>query len=182
MLRRSLGFRIGCCLLAIGVLACAGVASGAMRLAYATPSSFAVGAAAPPLAFAKGAQADDALYVKSFTLSGNRSSFSATLRGVPQATVVLPQLSTLENTLAESRSVTLTAPTAPATAITTLRLDFLDGANTVGTLDLRAASPSTTFALAGGQIVSVQATIGLAEGAGNHNVVADLSLDVTTSG
>lgn len=166
--------------LAVALL-CAGAAGAAYLTRYAE-STLQVRAAAPPITFSEGDQSADRLYVTAFSLSANRSTFAASLRGVPNAKVTVPELCELTNRLAEPQTVTITAPRAASASITTLKLDFLNGGTVLSTLDLRAASPSATFSLAGGQVASVRATIGLADGAGNHDVDADLALTVSVPG
>lgn len=163
--------RPGARLLAVALaLTLAGAAAAEVVLRQGA-SVLSVGATEPPVAFAAGAQSAEGRHVKSFALTVNKTGFVASLRGVPQAIVAVPELARLENGGASAQTVTVSAERTSSAAVLAYRLEFLDGTSLVGTLDLRASSPSTTFTLAGGAALKVRAVLQLAEGAGNHDAV-----------
>lgn len=165
----------------LGVLAIVGTAAAAITLTYTTTSSQTLSTKAVPVTYVSGADSAISDYVTAFSISTNKTSFSASVKGVPEATVVIGDLVDVSNV--DTRVHTVTVSTAQNTnaLVTAYKIDWFDGATNVGTLDFKAASPSVTFTnMAAAKTYVGKVTITLAAGAGLNNV-ADPAMSLTTS-
>lgn len=161
----------------IAALALVGTATAAVTLAYANSSPLALGVKAAPVVYSAGADGGVSDYVPSFAISTNATYFTSTIRGVPEATVTIDELLRVSNVDTRAHAVTISTSQVTNAFVTAYKLEFYDGATLVGTLDLKAASPSVTFpTLAAGKTLTAKATLALASGAGAHNVADARSL------
>lgn len=165
----------------VTLLVLVGTAAAAISLTYTATSSQSLGVKAAPVTFSAGADGGVSDYVPSLSLSTNKTSFTATLKGVPEATVTLGDLVDLSNVDSRAHSVTITAPQNSNSFVTAYKVDWYDGATLVGTLDFKAASPSVSFAsMVAGKVYAAKVTITLAAGAGANNV-NDPAMALTTA-
>ena len=116
------------------------------------------GDAAVPLVYAPGADAAAA----GLALAADGASFTAALRGVPDATVTYGELVTLTNVDARTRVATLAAPRVADPGVLAYRLDWMDGGVVVATLDLKADAPEATLDVPPGRTLAGRATLTLA--------------------
>lgn len=98
-----------------------------------------------PVRFLAGADAPDGKFLMSLTLGPEGTSFDAVLRAVPDATLRIDSLVRLTNSGAELRNVTLSTEQLVDARVVRASL-LVAGAR----VDLRAAEPSITLALAPG--------------------------------
>jgi hypothetical protein len=155
----------------VGVLVLAGTAAAAVSLTYASTSSQSLGVKAAPVQYVGGADSALGDYVTAFTISTNRTFYTAVVKGVPEAIVTIGDLVDVSNVDARAHNVTLSAPQNTNANVLAYKTDFYDGATLVGTIDFKAASPSTTFtSMAAGKTFTGKVTIQLAGGAGANNV------------
>jgi len=159
------------------LVAVVGGATAAVSLAYSSSSSGASVKQAP-IVFEPGADAAFTDYVPSFALSPNATSFSMTLRGIPEVPVAMTDLLRIKNVDARPHTVTLATAQVANAFVSSYKLEFYDGATHVGTLDLKAPNPSVSFAMPPGKTYTAQATIALASGAGLHNVADQRALQL----
>jgi hypothetical protein len=161
----------------------AGAASAAVTLAYTSASTETLGVLAPPVVYAAGVDASGNDYVPSFALSANKTSFTATVRGVPEATVVLSDYVRLKNADSRTHTVTLSTTQVTNALVTAYSLAFYDSSNAlVGTLDFKAANPSVTFTdMTAGATYTAKATLTLASGAGTNNVADSRTIQLAVS-
>lgn len=165
----------------IVLVALAGTAAAAVSVTYQT-SQAALAVKAAPIVWEAGADASYTDYVPSLVLSTNATSFTLTVRGVPEAPVTISDLIHLKNVDTRVHSVTLSTTQVTNSYVTAYRLDFYDAATLVGTLDLKSANPSLSFVdIPAGKTYVAQATITLASGAGNHNVDDARTIAATVS-
>ena len=116
-----------------------------------------------------GADAAPGRYVQSFTLGADGASFSASLRGVPEARVDVGSLFRLHNDDASwPQAVRLSASrSGAATGVEEARVVLRDAAGApVATLDLLAASPAVEVRVPGGATLEGSWSIALGPGAG----------------
>jgi hypothetical protein len=155
----------------VGVLVLAGTAAAAVSLTYATTSSQALGVKTVPVQYAAGPDAALGDYVTAFSISTNKTYYTATLKGVPESIVTLGDVVDVTNVDARAHNVTLTAPQNANANVLVYKVDWYDGATLVGTLDFKAASPSATFSgMAAAKTYAGKVTVHLAGGAGSNNV------------
>lgn len=164
----------------IGLLL-AGTAAAAITLTYTNTSAQTLAVKAAPVQYSIGADGALGDYVTAMALSANRTFYTSTVVGVPEATVVIGDLVGISNVDARAHAVTISAAQNTNAFVTAYKLEWYDGATLVGTLDLKAASPSVTFAsMPAGQTYAGKLTVSLAAGAGAHNV-ADPAMALTTA-
>jgi hypothetical protein len=167
----------------LGLLVLVGTAAAAVTVTYTDHSTLTLGVRAAPIVFAAGTDAAPSDYVPSFSLTTNATAYTASLRGVPAATVTIDDLVDVKNVDAHAHTVTLAATSDANALVTTYRIDLVDGSGgTVATLDLKASAPSATVALAGGETLHARVTITLASGAGADNVADTTTVTTSVAG
>lgn len=163
----------------LGILLVVGVAAAAITLIYSTTSNQSLRAKSVPVIYQAGADSGASDYVTGLTISTNQTFFTSTVKGVPEATVVIADLVDVSNADARVHTVTLSAPQNTNTMVTAYKIDWFDGATNVGTLDFKAGSPNVTFTnMAAAKVFVGKVTITLAAGAGANNV-ADPAMAIT---
>lgn len=166
---------------ALALVAIAGTAAAAVTIAYGS-SSQGLTVKSAPVVWEAGADAAVTDYVPTFTLSANATSYTMTVRGIPEVPVTMSDLIRLKNTDTRTHTVTLATTQITNANVLAYKLDFYDGTTLVGTLDFKSASPSVTFTnLAAGKTLTAQATISLAGGAGANNVADSRTITATVS-
>lgn len=165
----------------LGVLAIIGTAAAAISLTYSTTSSQALSTKPVPVTYIAGADSGLSDYVTAFSISTNKTSFSASVKGVPEATVVIGDLVDVSNVDSRAHTVTISTTQNTNALVTAYKIDWFDGVTNVGTLDFKTASPSVTFTnMAAGKTYVGRATITLAAGSGLNNI-ADPALTLSTT-
>lgn len=169
----------------VAMLTSATLATGAIALTYTTPSSVTTGVVAPPVQFGAGADAGPSTlsdYVTAYALSTNKTYVTSTLKGVPEASVTIDSFTTVTNVDDASRTVTLSTTQVTNAFVTAYTVRFYDATDTLqGTLDLRASSPSVTFALPAGATYRAAVALTLGPGAGADNVALTNSVSLAVA-
>lgn len=166
----------------LGLLVLVGTAAAAVTLTYTTHSTQSLSVKAAPVIFEAGADATPSDYVPAFALTNNKTAYTASLRGVPEATVVVDDLVHVRNLDTRAHSLVLSAATDANPFVTTYKLEFFDGATSLGTLDFKAASPTISITAPSGATLTVRLTLTLASGAGNDNVTDTLTVTTSVTG
>lgn len=133
----------------VALMLVGGAAVAAVTVTYTTPSTQNLILKDPPLQWMAGPDSSGNNYVASWTLSGNRTSYTITLKPVPEANVTWGNLTTLANNDTASYSaVTVTGTSVAGNAkILDFRMEFRNYGTdaAMGTLNLRDASPSVNL-------------------------------------
>lgn len=166
---------------AAAVLVLLGTAAAAITLTYTTSSAQSLGVKAAPVQFSVGADGGVSDYVPALAFTTNRTAFTASVVGVPEANVTIGDLVHIANIDTRAHSVTLSTAQIANANINTYKIDWYNGAAYVGTLNFTAASPSVSFSLAAGAIYTAQTTIILAGGAGANNVANAATITMAVS-
>ncbi|HET6403804.1 MAG TPA: hypothetical protein VFH78_04100, partial [Candidatus Thermoplasmatota archaeon] len=151
--------------------------AAAITVTYSTASTLATSVTPPPIQFLLG---DDTLaptdYVTSMSVSTNRTYLTSTVKGVPEATLVVGSFFKLTNVDDAPRAITLSTSNVTNSLVTAYTIQIYDGSNAlVDTLDLRAGTPtvSASATMPAGATYTARLTLTLGSTAGAHNV--DLS-------
>jgi len=172
-------------LLAIGLVVVVGVAAAAITLTYTTTTTVTTSVTPPPVQFVAGSDSGPSAltnYVTAYAISTNKTSMTATVKGVPESTLVIGSYLQLQNVDAgAAHSVTLTTPQVSNAYVTAYTLGIYTSGNVLqDTLDLRAASPTVTFSLPASTTYYGKLTLTLATGAGADNVALTNAVTLTT--
>lgn len=137
--------------LLIAFILAATVASAAVTISYTTPSTLTAQTVSPPVQYLAGTDAGPAAlsdYVTAYSISTNKTFFTSTIKGVPEATLTVDSFFRLDNVDDASRSVTLTTAQVANANVDAYTLAVYDSTDTLqGTMDLTAASPSASFTI-----------------------------------
>lgn len=159
------------------------LAAGAQGLiSWESNGTLEVRTIVPPTHFEKGDNADDNRWMKSFTLSQNKTSFDAEVKPRPGAKAYIQNVTTLNNADDESRSITLTGSQVTNSKVEQFEWEIVDGGGQhVATLDHLTADPSASFSLPAGTEYRMDLEIDLADGAGrvNAGISFTVQLEVT---
>lgn len=173
-------------ILAVAAVVMVGVAAAAITLTYTTTSTVNTSVTPPPIQFVAGADAGPAAltdYVTAFTISTNKTYLTSTVKGVPEASLVVGSYLKLRNVdAADPHSVTLTTTQVTNAYVTAYTLQIYNGTSDAlaATLDLRAASPTASFTIGPGEDFYGRLTLTLATGAGADNVALTNALTLVT--
>lgn len=171
--------------LAIAMLAVAGVAAAAVTITYSNSSTLTTSVTPPPVQFLAGDDAGPSAltdYVTAYAISTNKTSFSSTVKGVPEASLAVGSFFKLQNVDDASRTITLSTSQVTNAYVTAYTVQIYNSANVLqGTLTLTAASPSVTVTMPAGSTYSAKLTLTLATGAGANNVALSNSLALTVA-
>lgn len=161
-------------LVVVAIVAFTGLAAAAITLTYTTSSTVTTSVAAVPVQFLAGTDAGPSAlgtYVSSYSISTNRTHITTTLKGVPEASVVMGSFFRLQNVDTASHAVTLATPQVTNAYVTAYRFEVYDASDALqATLDLKAGAPSATFTMPAGSTYTAKLTLTLASGAGADNV------------
>lgn len=170
----------------IAILLIAGTALASMSLSYTSSSQQTLGVTPPPVIFVAGSDSGASSYVTSWSTSTNATSFTVTLKGVPEVTINITNLFDVYNQDAlAAHTATMTSSQVVNAMITEYKVKFYTGAggSPVATLDMLAASPSANLgSIASLASLRAEVVITLASGAGNNNVNVASSLTLAVSG
>lgn len=172
-------------LVAVAVVASVSLAAAAITLTYSTTSTVTTSITPPPVQFVAGADAGPSAltnYVTAYSISSNKTYFSSTIKGVPEAALVVGSFVQIQNVDASNaHSVTLTTAQVTNAYVTAYTLQIYSAGNVLqDTLTLTAASPSATFSIPASATHYGKLTLTLATGAGLDNVALSNSLVLTT--
>lgn len=172
-------------LLALGLLALVGVAAAAITLSYSSSSTLTTSVVQAPVQFEPGADAGPSAlstFVTAYSISTNKTYVAATVKGVPEASMVIDSFVKLHNVDAATRTVTLSTAQVSNDYLGAYTLRFYDGASTLqGTLTLTAASPSVTLVIPAGETWTGRLTLDLLTGAGADNVALSPAIAMTVT-
>lgn len=167
------------------VVVVSGLAAAAITVTYTTTSTVTTGVTPPPIQFVAGNDAGPSAltdYVTAYSISTNKTYITSTVKGVPEATLLVDSFFKLQNIDDVSHPITLSAPNVTNSLVTAYTIDIYDNSNAlVDTLDLReAASPVTaTATIPASTTYYAKLTLTLAPGAGANNVALTNALTLT---
>lgn len=184
---RRLGFSASRRTLAVlGAFAVVGVAAAAITLTYTTTSTVTTSVTPPPIQIVAGDDAGPAAltnYVTAYAISTNKTYFTTTVKGVPEASLVVGSYFKLQNVDAgAAHSVTLTTTQVTNAYVSAYTIEIYNPSNALqATLNLKDASPSTgSFSIPASTTYYAKVTLTLATGAGVNNVALSNALTLTT--
>lgn len=148
---------------------------------WTSDSAVTLETTSPPVTFAKGDNADDRRWFRSFDLSTNATSFTAEVKPRAGSHVYIEDVAKLASTDDEARTVTLTGTHVSNAKVERFEWEVFDGVSHVGQLDHKDADPSTSFSVPGGNSFRMDLEIDLADGAGRANagITFEVQLEVT---
>lgn len=170
-------------LLAVGIVAVAGVAAAAITYAYTNTSTLSAGVIAPPVQFQAGDDAGPGALsnaVTAYAISGNKTYFTATLKGIPEGSLTVDSFAKITNVDSASHGVTLSTPVVSNAYVTGYTLQVLDASDvSQGTMTMTTGSPSVSFTIPAGQTFHAKLSLTLATGAGANNVALSNAITLT---
>lgn len=170
-------------LLATALLVSAGVAAAAITVSYTTSSTITTSVTAAPVQFVAGDDAGPSTlttFVTAYVISSNKTYVTATVKGVPEATMTIDSFVKLSNVDSASRTVTLTTTQVSNAYVGAYTLKVYNPSSVLqDTLTLTAASPSASFTIPAGQTFTGKLTLTLLTGAGADNVALTPSISMT---
>jgi hypothetical protein len=172
--------------LAVGGVALVGIAAAAITLTYTTTSTVTTTVTPPPVQFLAGDDAGPSAltnYVTAYSISGNKTYITTTVKGVPEATLVVGSAFKLTNVdSGAAHSVTLTTPQVTNAYVGAYTIGVYNSGNALqDTLTLTAATPSATFSIPASSTFYGKLTLTLLTGAGADNVALTNAVTLSTS-
>lgn len=164
------------------LLAISVAGAGAIMVTYTTDSSVTTATTEPPVQYNTGGDTGSTTdYVSSFSISTNQTYLTATVNGVPEANLTIDSFFKLQNVDDASQSVTLSTAQISDTDVTDYSILILDGSTVKGHLDLKAASPSTTFSIPASTTYDAKLHLKLASGTADKDLGGGLSSSISLS-
>lgn len=163
-----------------GILVLSLMAGTAMAaIVWTSTSTIDVSAVPPPIQFTKGDNADDRRYFRSFTLSENKTSFTAEVKPRGGADTTVKDVVRITGA-GSDHQVTLTATQVTNPNVEDFEWRIKDGSTQVATVDYLTSSPSASFTLPASQTYTFELKVDLADGSGRDNagISFDLQLEV----
>ncbi len=153
----------------IALVLVAGLATAAITVTYSNTSDVTVSTVDPVVQYAAGDDSGPSnlgTYVSAYTISSNKTYFTSTVNGVPEATLTVGSYVKITNTDASnSHQITLTTAQVTDTDVDAFTLKIYDSGDTLqDTLDLTAASPSATVTIPASSTYYAQLDLTLASG------------------
>ncbi len=137
--------------MAVGLLVIAGLATAATVISYTTDSTVTTQTTPPPIQYVAGDDAGPAAlsdYVSAYTISTNKTYFTSTIKGVPEATLTVDSYVKIDNVDDASHTVTLTTAQVSNGNVDAYSLAIYNANDVLqDTLDLTAATPSASFTI-----------------------------------
>lgn len=157
--------------------------SGAIVLTYSQTSTLTTGVTPPPIQFVAGADTSPLTdYITAFSVSTNKTSISATVKGVPEATLTIDSIFKLTNVDNAAHTATLSTPQVSNAYVSSYIIEIYDTTPTLAaTLTLTAASPSASVTIPAGETWTAKLTLQLASGAGSNNVALTNAITMSVS-
>lgn len=161
----------------------ASAAVAGVLVSYNTSSTATLTLKAPPVQWSAGPDSSGNNYVASWSLSSNQTYWSMTLKPVPEASITWENLTTLSNTDSAAYTVSvsgtdLSGYSSYITAATLAFYNYGDDAP-IGTLDLTSGNALNLGSMAAGANYYVRANIQLADGVGQQNLPASVSVTLS---
>jgi len=169
----------------VGLILLTGVAAAAITVTYTTTSTVTTSVTPPPIQFLAGDDAGPAAltdYVTAYSISANKTYITSTVKGVPEATLLVTSFFKLTNVDDASHAVTLSSANVTNSLVSAYTIAIYDTTpSLVDTLNLRAASGTVTASatIPAGQTYTARLTLTLASGAGANNVDLSNALTLT---
>ena len=164
-------------------LVVAGVAAAAITVTYTTSSTLSTSVTPPPIQLLAGDDTGSLTdYVTALTISTNKTYLTTTVKGVPEATLVVGSFFKIQNVDDAAHTVTLSTANVTNSLVTGYTLELYDNNNVLtDTIDLRAASAtvSASESIPAGTTYYTKLSLTLASGAGAHNVAPSNSVTLT---
>lgn len=168
---------------AVGLVAVAGVAAAAITYLYSTNSTLSTSVVAAPVQFQAGDDAGPSALstaVTAYSISTNKTYFTATVKGIPEGSLVIDSFAKLANVDSASRAVSISTTQVSNAFVTAYTVEILNATNvSKGTLTLTDASPSVTVTIPATETYHAKLTLTLATGAGANNVALSNGLTIS---
>lgn len=165
------------------IIVVSGVAAAAITVTYTTASTLSTSVTPPPIQILAGDDTGSLTdYVTAFTISTNKTYVTTTVKGVPEASLVVGSFFKMQNVDDASHAVTLSTANVTNSLVSAYTLEILNaGGSTVDTVNLRAASGtvSATATIPAATTFSVRLTLTLASTAGANNVALSNTVSLT---
>lgn len=146
----------------------AGLGGAAITITYTTTSDVTTASTDPPVQYFKGDDTNTTGdYIGAFTVSTNKTYFTATVNGVPEANLTVGQFFRLKNVDNGAHTVTLSTSQVSDADVSAYKIGIFDVSTDQGqgVMDLTAASPSVQFTMAAGEHYYAKLYLELASGA-----------------
>lgn len=169
----------------VALLLVTGIAAAAITITYTNTSTVTTGVTPAPVQFVAGDDAGPASltdYVTAYSISTNKTYMTATVKGVPEATLTVDSFFKLQNVDDAAHTVTLSTPQVSNAYVTAYTIElYSDGDVLQDTLTFTAASPSGAATIPASTTYYGKLTLTLATGAGNDNVALSNALTMTVA-
>ena len=169
----------------LAVLVAAGLASAAIALTYTTTSTVTTGVTPVPVQFVAGDDSGPSTltdYVSAYTISTNKTYITATVNGVPEASLAVGSFTKLQNVDDASHSVTLSTTQVVNSYVAQYELAIYNSADALqDTLNMTVASPSASITIPAGETFYATLTLRLGSGAGIDNVALTNAVTLSVS-
>lgn len=169
----------------LAVLVLAGFAAAAITLTYTNTSTLSTSVTPAPIQFVAGDDAGPSAltdYVSAYTISTNKTYMTATVKGVPEATLTVGSFFKLQNVDDASHDITLSTPQVSNAYVSVYTIQIFNGADvSQGTLTLTDATPTVSVTIPASSTFYAKLTLRLATGAGIDNVALTNALTLTTT-
>jgi hypothetical protein len=144
-------------------------AQAAITMTSSSNSDVTVDVLEPPVTFEKGENADDKRWFNSFSMSTNKTSFSATVKPrVGGHSYIHDVVRTLSQD-DQDRTITLTGSQESNAKVERFQWRVYNGSNFKGVMDHTASNPSAQFTLPSQEKFRLDLEIDLEQGAGKKN-------------
>lgn len=169
----------------IALVAIAGLAAAAISVSYTTSSTVTTSVTPPPIQFVAGNDAGPSAltdYVSAFAISTNKTYMTATVNGVPEATLGIDSFFKLQNIDDAAHTIWLNTTQVSNAFVSAYTIELFDASDvSKGTLTLTAASPTLSTTIPAGETFYGKLTLTLATGAGANNVALSNTLSLATT-
>lgn len=171
--------------LLLSLFAISGLAAAAITLTYSNTSTLTTSVTPPPVQFVTGTDAGPSTltdYVTAYAISTNKTYITATVKGVPEASLVVGSFLKLTNVDNAAHVVTLTTTQVSNAYVSAYTIEIQNTLSaTQSTLTLTAASPSASVTIPAGETWTGKLTLTLATGAGVNNVALTNALTLAVT-
>lgn len=168
---------------AIGLVVVAGAAAAAITYAYTNTSTLSASVIPPPVQFESGVDAGPSTLssaVTAYTISGNKTYFAATVKGIPEGSLTIDSFGKIHNVDSAGHAITLSTTQVSNAFVSAYTLELLNAADvSKGTMTLTDASPSLSVTIPAGETWHAKLTLTLATGAGADNVALSNAITLT---
>lgn len=165
-----------------GLVCVSSAAVAGVLLTYNTSSTATLSLKAPPVVWVAGPDSAGNSFVSSWSLSGNATYFSLTLKPVPEANVTWQNLTTLKNSDTAAYTVSISGTDLSGYAkILAARVEFYNyGTNTlVGSMDLKNGASLNLGSMAADAHYYTKVYVRLDASTGTQDLPSSLSISVS---